>query len=844
MKRLIHIALATASLFVFSSMASAQTAPESVPRPAAADDMLTEVIVTARRKEESLQDVPAAVTPITAGEIDKLNILQFSDISEVAAGFESSGGNLSLRGVTFTTVSATFQPTVATYLNDAPVQAAELTSALFDIGQIEVLRGPQGTLHGISSPSGAVTVTPRRPDLNDFGATAEATLATLHENNLQGAINLPLITDKLAVRLAAVQDYNDANNTVGLNGSSSGTRSINYADAPFQRTDAGRVSVRFEPTDSISADVMFQHIEVRTLDFDSAVFGSGSPGGINPNAPAGYNGPVIGEYANLAVSAGPNIGDTFTDNLTENVNWDFAGQRLSYVGSWQRYTTDEQFGQGDQGNTIPGYAIRGSTEDSSETVDTAELRIASQERIAGLFDYVAGIFHEHSGVITAGDNGAADFLSGAFGPPSALPPSPVFPNTRYELDSLVDTTQAIKETSFFGNLTAHLGDRLEISAGTRRIFSSVQSFVGVVTTPSFDAVALPAAFCTAAHGQYGATYPGICDVPVPSRQGLTPINYNPKGDPWIYDFSISYHFNKDLMAYASTGSSWRQGPVTIGIENASNNPVLNGLTDHPPETSKSYEVGLKWSFLDNRGRLNVDYFHQSFSNLVYTSPFAIYYLAYTGAPAPTVSTYGSFVSSVPATVDGFDIDYAQQLTRHWSVSGNLTWADSRLSDASIPCNSGAFNGVPDTIVPTVASFLAAGQVVALCKSSTSASTAPKWNANLQSEYDWPVVSRVDAFLRGLLNYQASNPNMNQDYVVPSYALLNLYLGIRDPSQKWEVSLFAKNVTDTFKVVTLGATPVIAPAGLSTVFGGSGYTAVSYTPPRQFGINLRYSFGSG
>ena len=845
MKRLVQLAIAGTALSGFSSVVCAQSAPQSPTQPAASSgDVLAEVVVTARRKEESLQDVPQAVTPITAGEIARLNILEFIDIGEFAAGLTVGGGKISMRGVTYTTSAATFAPTTATYLNDAPTVPSTLSTVLFDIGQIEVLRGPQGTLHGIATPSGAITLTTRRPDLDQFGATAGATLATLHENNLQGAVNLPLITDKLAVRIAAVQEYNDANNIGGLNSSSSGVRSINNPISPFQRTDAGRITVRFEPTSDISADLMYQHIYSRTLDFPSAVFGSGSPGGVNPNAPAGYNGPVIGEYANLAVANSPTVGDTFNDNLTGQLNWDFAGQRLSYVGSWQRYTTDEQFADGDQGNTIPGASIRGSTVDSEDTVDTDELRIASVERIAGIFDYVAGAFHERDGVTTVGDNGAAAFLPGAFGPPSALPPDPVAPNTRYELDSIIDSPRTIKETSIFGNLTAHVGEKLEISAGTSHIFSSAQSYVAVTTTPSFAAVALPAAFCAAAHGQYGVTYPGICDVPVPSQAGLTPINYDPKGKPWIYDGSISYHFEEDLMAYVSTGSSWRQGPVTIGIENANQNPVLNALTFHAPETSKSYEAGVKWSFLDRRGRLNVDYFHQTFNNLVYTSPYAIYYLAYTGAPNPTVSTYPGFVSSVPAKVDGFDIDFAGQLTRHWTVTGNLTWADSRLSNASIPCNSGAFNGSPDTIVPTVASFLAAGKDIALCKSSSSASTAPKWNANLQSEYDLPVVRNLDAFLRGILNYQPSNPYLNQNYVVPSYALLNMYLGVRDPSQKWEVSLFAKNLTDTYKVVTVGSSPVIAPAGLSTVFGGTGYSTVSYTPRRQFGITVRYSFGSG
>jgi iron complex outermembrane receptor protein len=551
---------------------------------------------------------------------------------------------------------------------------------------------------------------------------------------------------------------------------------------------------------------------------------------------------VIDKYANLAVAAGPNLGDTFSDNATGQVDWNIGSERLSYVGSWQRYVADPQLSEGDPTNAIPGYEVQGSKFPNRDTIDTHELRIASVERVLGLFDYVAGIFHERDSTSVKGDNGLAAFLPGAFGPPGTIP-SPVAPNTRYQLDTIIDSPRTNRETSFFGNLTTYLGDKWEVSAGGRHIWSRVDSTTAITTTPAYTALALPAAACAAAHGQFGATYPGICDVPVPARNAITPVNYDPRATPWIYEASVSYHITPDLMAYAQTASSWRQGPITIGISNATGSPVLNSLINHTPEKSKSYEVGLKYSFLDHRGRLNVDYFHQTFDGLIYSTPYAVYYLAYSGAPNPTVSTYPNFVSNVPASIDGIDIDFAAEVTRHWTVGGNLSWADTRLSNASVPCNDGNFDGVPDTIVPTIAAFQAAGKLISLCKSSAAASTAPRWNANLQSEYVLPAGGFADAFLRGLFNYQPSNPNLNQGYVVPSYGLLNLYAGLRGRRQQWELTLFAKNITGTDKVVTQGSSFVLAPGGLAAIFGPSGYTQVSYTPRRQYGVSIRYAFGS-
>src|SRR6202008_221601 len=135
-------------------------------------------------------------------------ILKFEDISAVVPGLTLVSGNsgynstASIRGVTYDVLSQT-TPSVALYMNDATIQAGFLFQSLFDIGQIEVLRGPQGTLRGESAPSGAITVTTRKPDLSQFGGYASATESTSNQvdgplaSNVQGALNLPIVKDVL-----------------------------------------------------------------------------------------------------------------------------------------------------------------------------------------------------------------------------------------------------------------------------------------------------------------------------------------------------------------------------------------------------------------------------------------------------------------------------------------------------------------------------------------------------------------------------------------------------------------------------------------------------------------------
>ena len=832
MKRRVIISLAASSLLVIASETPSQAQSPPAEQQAEASDQIEEIVVTARRMQESLQDVPQTVVAVTSAEVEKFNLLQLQDIDKVVSGINIQGGQISTRGVVLQVAAATPQPTTATYLNDAPVVSSGLVQSMFDIGQIEVERGPQGTLRGISTPSGALAVTTRRPNLEEIGGTAQVTVTDLNAHNLQGALNLPLLQDKLAVRVAVLQDDN----------AGSDVRSINSAALPDSRTAAARVSLRFEPIDTISANVMYQYLEDRIVSFGAGGFnGLYTP---NPSAPVGYNGPVISPYSREAVVANPIVPTNRVEYLTGDFGWSVFGQRLTFVGSTQKFETPV-LTIGDPMNLLKGYLLSGGDFPVTEKTNTYEFRVSSEDRILRIFNYTLGIFHEGDSVNTKGDNGPAQFLPGAFGAPgTTLTPGPV--NPRYQLDTLINTPRDIDETSFFADVIVHVTDKLEIEGGGRYIHSELDSTLGIKTTPSFAAVALPQAFCTAVGGQFGVGYPGICDFPIPSQNIVVPGGgQHTTSEPWIYKASISYHFTQDLMSYFTTGTSWRQGTPGIGLNIAPS--TANDLLpyfNHANETSTSYEVGAKWSFLDHRARLNVDYFHQVYDNYIYGVPGLIYYL--NAVPTPPVVSQNPFYASVPATVDGADLDFAMNLTKHWNVSTAFSYADGRVSKTGIPCNDSNFDGVPDNGVPTVAGFLKSGVAVAKCQLSPASSTQPKWNANLQSEYFTPITDSVDAFLRGNLVYNPSNPNNSQIYVTPAYALLDLFLGVRSPDQKWEVSVFGKNITDTNKILNQG--PLLSPpANFVQVFPTTVYTqyaGVTLTPPREFGLIVRYSFGSG
>lgn len=832
--------LAGSSALLLTGAARAQT-PDGLRA-----SELEEIIVTARRRAESLQDVPQTVNAVTNDTLAKLNILDFEDVEAVVPGLSLEGGNTgysttaSVRGVGFQ-VESQASPTVEFYLNDAPIESNFIFQSLFDIGQIEILRGPQGTLRGRAAPSGAITITTRTPELSEFGGYANVTGTNLDGTNVQGALNVPLITDKLALRIAGVFDENDYN----------GVRSLNNKSDPEQQTEGVRASLRFEPTDSLSATLTYQHLE-RDLTAFNQIYGAGhvtgtvpNPSGIPgsvPTPPSGYNGPVISPSDRVGITDGVRAVKQEFDIVTAVADWRFAGQKLSYVGSWTDLSI-KALTPSDFANLIPGFDYFQDVDNHTERM-THELRLSSEERIAGLFDYTFGAFYSHS-------RGTQDVLQplqrqpGSFGSPFA-PPVVGPPNDRFGLPVVIDSGGTTEELSPFVSFTWHVTDRTELSTGARYIIEDTDNRVLLLLGQGFRAqIGIPAAGCVNG-SQFGATYAGICDLLIRSST-IQDLRDDSRRHQTIYSVSLSHRFSDAFLVYANTGTSWRNGPVAIGIqgENVPTDPRLRPLVFHEPEDSQSYEVGFKSTFLDRRGQVNLAVYHQTFDGFFYYGT-GVDYLNVSGGRASRGNF--RFTSNVDAVTDGVDLDMAFQLTPRWNVGAAASYADGKIDDDVIPCNDSNLDGIPDNNSVSDAAFVAtmraAGIGIALCESDATVSPNPKWNASLQSEFSVPINTSLDGYVRGLYTYYPKNDQTATGGIESDeYGLLNLYAGVRDPEGAWEVSVFAKNLTKASTQLTGGGSEIASSGGLGAFFGGSGYFDTSYTPRREIGLNVRYAFGS-
>jgi len=805
--------------------------------------------VTARRRDETLQDVPQTVNAVSSEAIQKLRINNASDLAQIVTGLSiegassGSGGfgsSSGIRGVP-TFLNSNASPVVQFYLNDAPTgRGPEVTQSLFDIGQIEVLKGPQGTLRGRSAPTGAITITSRRPDLDSTGGFVN--LSGTHRGNLnfQAALNVPIVADLLALRVAGAVDHNEG----------SGVTSANSRRDPYSRSEALRATLRFEPSDSFNASLMYQRLTRETRSYLQLA----GPGN-------GTNGPAIAADDRLGITDGANDLHGKTDFLVGQAEWRFGGQKVNYVGSYRKGSSFGQTPQ-DVANVLPGIEYFQVTETPSKEV-SHELRLSSEERIAGIFDYVIGAFYDkESSHPTV--SGIAQFLTGAFGRPGA--PQVQQPLDRYTLRTAIAIDPVVTEKSVFGSITAHLGESTEFTAGGRYIDFRRRDRYTLGLVGGFNALNNPTGgfLSCAALGRLspqlaGAVAspvytgpPSVCDLPIPS-QTLQDVDRRTKYTPFVYNLSASHRFSPDLMVYANVGTAFRSAGPQIGITSLTTccsqigGPDLGTLDDlifHDQEKSTTYEVGFKANFLDNRGRLNVSVFKQKFKNFFFLTQSTRYLSVTTSLAAATVAS-SEFTADADAKVKGIDLDASFNVTPDWDVNLGFSYSNAKLDDALVPCNDGNFDGVVDTIVPTAQAFVDNGVLVARCISNESISRTPKWNLTAQSEYRVPLSPAMDGFLRGNFVYYPNNPNSSQGYVIDNYSLLNLFAGLRDPENGWELSLFVNNVLNTQQVLSINPVAPVSSGNVAGIFGrpAAGYQQISYTPRREVGLQVRYAFGS-
>lgn len=789
------LATAGVSLLAIASPAMAQDTAakdsEQTPAVSQAPAVSDVIIVEARRRGESVQDVPLVVQAVTSQNLADLNIREFKDVQSLVPGLSLDqsangiGAQATMRGIAFDVNASGNNGTIEFYLNDTHLSPGILFMSMYDVAQIEVLRGPQGTLRGRASPSGSVTVTTVRPDMSQAGGYGTTTINDLGGWNFNGALNVPVIEDMLAIRIAGlVSEDHDSRIT-----------SINNPSDPSRKTKSIRASVAFDPFDSLSLFGMYMNTNRDVLTFDQAE----SMNIMNPESPAS---PVtIRAKDRQSALAVPRLYEQNSEIWNWGAEYRAFGQKINYVGAYNKQRLFS-FDPSDKGAALSpdlplavrGYGLETHTRSNEEF---HEIRISSDERVFGMFDYVVG------------------YLYNELDAPSALNQGVIFPlgggmigTTEVPIDRFGTTT----EKSFFGNITAHIGDATEISGGLRRIKY---------------------------HSEGGLIIAG---------NELEEAAEDRTRKATIYSASIKHNFTEDFMAYASFGTSWRPGSATNAIilrENAQPDEMFSALYFPSPEKSESYEIGFKSTWLDDRLRVNLTAFHQDFKNYAFFSRNVIFAAVDSeGVERPLTAAPGIAVG-VPAKVDGVEAEIAFQASDRWNLGLVAAYAKSKVKNGVIPCNDyNPADGVPDSLPssPTFDEILAAngGAQVATCGVTQRAGMSAPFSMTFQTQYEMPLSNSMDGYARALVTYSGKSQNDPTNVVddIKAHGIVNLFAGIRDPEGLWDLGVYGKNIFDVLRVTSRNANAFTA-SGLAV----SSYRGITINNPREFGVNLRVAFGS-
>lgn len=786
--------LAGVSLMGMVGIPAAMAQSGSAPQAAAGD--AGEIIVTAQRRSESLRDVPMSVNVASGEQLQKLNLFDVKDVSQLAPGLELTNtvgrnNSATLRGITYEPDSGTL-PAVDTYINDIPVDAQTAFTAIYDIEQIEVLRGPQGALRGRTAPAGAITIRTRRPDLDEINGYVQATATDRSAYNVQGAVSLPIVPGKLALRAAALVDGNRVNHV----------RNVTRGDRSYATTESARLSLAWQPVDNFRADLSYQYLTSDSRQYQQ-VFGPGNQptllfGGTERSGPAAQPDDYIG------VSDGNARFRNQTHLVNLSMRWDLDKVAVEFNGAHQ-YSVLNQLLDQDSANAVPGLAMPQQVRIPYDQ-NTAELRILSQND--GFWNWtIGGYYSKLRGDIYAQQYSPTFFVPapisfGLFQPVSILSLLPSQPGR----------TLAIAGSSRFD-----FTDRLTLEVAARYTDTKYGQFIATNVALTETASVNP------------ADYP-IGPIPVIDRQDHV--------KPLTGGATLRYKISPNLTAYAAYGRSYRQPTALVGAPQALSPDLLVTKGEH----SDSFEVGLKGSLLDRRLSFELAGFYQKFdgyivrlNNIAYDNGTTVNGVA-NGIPDGIVDGTTAINYNGKAVVKGIEATLSGRPTDNWDFSINAAYARARFDNARLPCNDFDGDGKPDSTVITPQAITGAGNV-SFCSIKGRLGDTPDFSLSANSELRF-AVGNLQPFIRGLFTYRPALSSTFSAYRFRSRENLNLYFGLRGPDAKWEINAFAKNLLNQKRITSIGGGNVSTASGL--VYD-SGYRTISTQAPREFGVTTSLKF---
>ena len=742
-------ALTLAMLASVASLAQAQ----QTNAPAKPDDgTVQEVTVTATRRAEPLQKVPVAVSVIGGEDLERANRNTLGAVaSQVpSVNFRTNASNkdttLFIRGVGTISTSPGVEPTVSTVVDGVVLaRPGQATIDLLDVDRIEVLRGPQGTLFGRNASAGVVSIITKAPS-KALERYVDVSYFSGNEMRLRGGISGELSPGGARGSLTALAGKFDGNVKNVFNG-----ENVNGYDKKglrgrleFDASSSLKVSLGADylrSSDTVPTGVV---IATSTVAYPSGAVTS------NPAFAAALS-PVVASLENRQINSNfkTRVNDT-NAGASLTLDWKLGtGHTLSSITAYRTWDNN-QFQDGDRLSAVTAtYPQSHDTGTLSFKQATQELRIASQG--GDTLDYVAGLFLLNSKNDEVYRRDVRRIIAGA-----------------NQVDNgVADYGTETKSVAVFGE-------------GTMRFSPALRGVLGLRYTKD------DLEFRHARVSSQPAAFPGV--QPAVANTGSTSANGS------TVRIGPQYDFAPNVSGYATYSKGYK-GPAFNVFFNMLNRDTLAIA----PETSDSYELGLKSTLMDNKLRLNVAVFSTKYQNYQ-----ANFFDLVSGAVVTRLINAGD------VSTKGVEIDFVARPMAGLTVSGALANIQARIDNFNCPVGAAASCQVNGKPLPY----------------------SPDWKASLQGAYRFNLANGMGVEFGTDYTWQSEvqyDIGQFADTIQPAYGIWNATASLTSLLGGWRVSVLAKNLTDKSYASFLGR-------------GGAFVNrAVPRDDRRYYGVNLRYDF---
>lgn len=623
-----QVAFGALAVALMAGPALAQEAVEATAAAEAAPVGDDEIVVTAQRRSESIQDVPIAITAVTGDTLRAQNVQSVEDYFALTpnVSFQSNGSrdrkDLSIRGISnqLNPYADVRQGTYAFYVDEFNVAAGTSNPQIVDLERIEVLRGPQGTYFGRNSVGGAINVITRKP-VHRFEGEVEGGYSSFDTKRIQGVLNVPIATDLLAVRASGQYESSDGY-IKNINPIGGGNDSEYYT---------GRVQARVTPSDNLTWDVTYNYsneeLGMRNgvpTGFVTSTWTSVYYRPTNPTAQPGFIADPDG------VGFFPDNNDRVNFNRPQKVGSEF--QYLSSRAVWELDTvsltgvvghlTADVFNYGDVDGGSRDFFYEDFFLKRKST--SGELRLQSLG--SNFIDWSIG-------AAAGRDTGRTD-QSTFHGQASPLCPAATGGRCEGLEVTGLDSDSSTDYYALFGQATVNFSDQLALILGGRYSHEKTdnlsQTRSNVIVT-------------------------GIND------RSASFDDFSPR-------VTLSYKPNEDMMVFATASRGFKSG----GTQTSNNANLTN---EFDPETLWNYELGTKFDLFNRRLRFDLTAFYMDWSDVQQTIRFQ-----FIDPATGLLRGVSGIANAAKAESYGVEASFDARLTENFKLSGQVGYNKSKFKD--------------------------------------------------------------------------------------------------------------------------------------------------------------------